>query len=518
MSDTDARIKIGDVNLGGKDAIVVINEARQRGVYAGEVPSDDKRKMKVALDLVELALDEWYTADAEEWTSAEQGSDTWWVAQDLVAVLHSAGVVPDDDGDLALAAPRGETTRLPEDHPARPKEEPEDDPDDGRAPVVVEGAKTRWSIDQIYQHVVVNGNSNLRFEEGDDAAAFVEWLHGKLTADGEDDLEGRVRAAEVFLGLAGEPQETKTDEPLTPERDDADARTEKTTAEPMEEPWDGYDGQKVAEIVAKLREYQEQGALDGEASEYVRRYELGRKKRTTILTFFDIPEDRPGGHDDLDRQADRAVERDDEREEGDDDQETGTDEAAAETPEAGGDEHPAEEDPPDEGREEVESRGLAGVRDASSARARKILEAEGLPEPPQPSFEEDPELPQDLDSLSHAQVNQLALDFTACLSRATWLHALARINHRDAKRVLDRAEKRALASRASAEDGGKPPAEWRAKAQADAGEELDELREAEGHAKDEVDAWDALVAHYKACYDALSRVEGFRHDEAERAR
>lgn len=298
---------------------------------------------------------------------------------------------------------------------------------------------------------------------------------------------------------------TEAQENLTQARQDATEQLKE------EEPWEGYSKQTVAQIKAFLAKLRSEGSLTEDKIDWLHNYELNHKNRKMILAELDIPPVDPvasEGHDELDSQLDEVVAHDE--------KETETEETvdAADLEQDGSTSQEGASESQDESRQN-QNQGLAGVREASE-RVINELEKENLPIPAEPQFDSDPVLPRDISTLSHEQVNQLALDFTACLSRATYLVALARIDNRNAKRVLEYIERRQLAHYAGGGEGSL--AEWKSKALAESSEDVEQAHAEVDRTKDNLDGFEALRDHYKASYDALSRVEGFRHDEADRSR
>lgn len=291
----------------------------------------------------------------------------------------------------------------------------------------------------------------------------------------------------------------------------------------MQEPWDGYDGLTVA----KIKEFLASEDVDADGWEYLLRYEKAHSARKGLVGFYEeqlgdtIGDDR---HDALDEAAVAAADADPDPEPEPRRAVKGTDTSGSGVgrpiPD---DEH--EPEPLDRAEQSLdEEHHLPGVGERKQRYARSQLaqakaEKQRLPIPPEPHHTEDPVLPADLDDLSHEQVNQLYLDFTACLTRATWLYGLAKIDHRHAKRIHSHeaalAFRRALDER---DENEKPLPEWKAKAVADADPEVHGWAETVEECRDDVDLYETMRDTYQAAVDALSRVEGFRHEEYKRSR
>lgn len=153
------------------------------------------------------------------------------------------------------------------------------------------------------------------------------------------------------------------------------------------------------------------------------------------------------------------------------------------------------------------------LKERAIAKARK----EGLPEPPEPDLDSDPVLPRDLSVISGDQLNQLYLDFTACLVRATYLLSLEIIDARSFERIAERAEREAFTQLEKNDDKGKRKLKDDLLAEAASDPEVIKWRDLESEAEANVTVFKAMRDGYQAAVDALSRVGGFRQEEAKRS-
>lgn len=452
------KLKLKDLEITPEIARAVIAEAKSRDVYDEKAPTpeDDAGAVKLGEELVQLSLDEWYTSSPAELKGE--------IGEDVKALLGLANIVVDGEGNLSVA-----------------------------------------------------GEGYTDEEAAEDQA------------DHEERTETEDSPAEPDEDPEEEPTQTPvSDFDLSEHADVVEAAGD----EDSDEPWDGYDKNQIPTILKKLKAYAEDGDLDDEAKAYVYGYEKARKDRKAILEYLaptgDLDPDpaaKPEGkeHEELDDAADEAVAKDDRKE------------AKASIPEGaklgdpvdvngetwyvghGGQLSQVKPTIPDDSGDDAEERHeLAGV--PRERFARRVSD-ENLPVPPQPAFGEDPQMPDDISTLGDDELSQLYLDFNACLARANWLLGLAQVDEVNLERAVKRARARAVLRLKGDKDAdtGKPKTVPVLEAEVELDDDVVKLEDAHAEAEAEVKGYTKLASAYQGHVDRLSRVGGWRRDEAERA-
>lgn len=487
-------ISVEDLEIGPEQAVAIIVEANSRKVYDGSPSEDPKKNVAAATELVELSIDEWTNSSPAELNGE--------IGEDVKALLGLAGIYPDADGTLvrsgeaaveAPAAPAEDDDaedRLAEEKEALEREEAARDEE----PPAVEGLEEPWSG--------YNGQTLAQIKSQLNE-------YGDLSQEERDYIVGYEQANKRRKGII----DFLTDDPTaTPEHEELDDQMDAAVAKDDEADASGASANDLIPVIV--------AGADAEWS-WDDVYQHVVVNENTNLQVMDgywatHLEKVLAEKEDALKAAEAEHEPTQWKNESKVEIIPGTGKANS------GPHAPVEHADEVELLHADEPKHLAGVEESShAARALAVAKAEKekLPIPPEPAFDEDPQLPRDFSQVGADELNQLYLDFTACLVRATWLASLARIDHRTHERIADREERMAyLRARGIDPETGKPKTVAVIEAEAASDPELLRWREQESAAKDEYQAFEALRDAYKASVDALSRVGGFRHEEAVRAR
>ncbi len=312
-----------------------------------------------------------------------------------------------------------------------------------------------------------------------------------------------------------------TPEPESVPADDSDSN--EAGDELLEEPWEGFDKLKVAELLKMMSEF------TPDQIQYVKDYEAQRNKRTgkkvrSTITDYKAPRsaaeqteeiaEASQTQQDMNADTDKAVALDDEREKA---KESTFDPVSQKT----ADPEPDPEPEPDE----KPVTGLKGVKKhaehtASDIEAKELALLEqrkrGLPTPPDLDADDIPEMPRDLSQSNLSEIHKLYGQFNAAYATANYALGLAIIEERAYKHIADRL---AVVNWRSFDrlnpDTNKPKSQEYLRYEADTADNVYEYRQKENLAAARKVNFSKLVEIYSSNVDVLSRSLTFKEKEIE---
>jgi len=270
-----AATMLDELELTQAAAKKIVKIAIEQEAYDSDMPASKKEQIEAAHEIVAFCIDAWKNDGARPDDKDEEVAEG---AKAILKIFDIAGITADDDGTIEFASSESEDEEEEDDEEEENGDEPfsPDDYIDGYTEL--SAASRVKAIKELDPEEDEDYNALVALEEWENEQAKPSSRVLDVIADliGEDEAE------------EGEEEEGEEEEEEIVDEDEEEEEAEDEEGEELEEPWEGYDGDKVTEIKAKLTEVFEDEELTVEQLDYVKDYEEAKAQpRVRILKLVE---------------------------------------------------------------------------------------------------------------------------------------------------------------------------------------------------------------------------------------